>query len=161
MLAVMLRIIRIDYEETLKAIFPLVVEQIGQSGSSHWAVQLIRSLGENARTMALGLLGRLPEDRKDDLLVYCVNACEPVLTRKANEVLNRKYGSCFKIGALWMEQDEALYLQIRHVQVAYSSLPELLYAQANTTPRLKQRKMWSGFFILVRKDLAGLLATRS
>ena len=133
MLAVMLKIIRIDYEETLKAIFPLVVEQIGQSGSSHWAVQLIRSLGENARTMALGLLGRLPEDRKDDLLVYCVNACEPVLTRKANEVLNRKYGSCFKIGALWMELDEALYLQIRHVQVAYSI--SRLSSPALTHPR--------------------------
>ena len=31
----------------------------------------------------------------------------------------------------------------------------------DTTLRLKQRKMWSGFFILVKKDLAGLPATRS
>ncbi len=134
MLAVMFKIQHIDYEETLKALFPLVAERMGQPGC--FASQLIRSLGENARPLALGVLSRLRDDRKDDLLVHCVNAYEQVLTRRANEELNRNFGSCFRFGAMWMERDEALFLQIRHVQVAYGSLSELLGAPANPLLRM-------------------------
>ncbi len=123
MLAVMLKIGIIDYEETLKAVFPWIAEQLDQQGSDHWTARLIRKLGDDAKTVALGVLCRLQKEMKNDLLVYCVNQYEQVLTRKANEALSRKYGSCFKIGALFMENDEGIYLQIRQIRVAYDSLP--------------------------------------
>lgn len=136
MLAIIIKIKSIDYEETLKGIFPLVTEEIGQLNSGHWVIQLIRSLGDKAQTVASGVLRRLQNDLKDELLVRCVNAYERVLTCKANDELNKRYGSCFKIGALLMERDEGLYLQIRQVQVAYVSLPDLLFGHANPLLRM-------------------------
>lgn len=130
----MLKIGSIDYEETLEAIFPRVVEQMNHQGTDHWAARLIRNLGDDVKTVALGVFSRLPIEMKDELLVHCVNAYGQVLTRKANEALSRKYGPCFSIGALFMERDEGLYLQIRQIRVAYDSLPGQLLPHWMSSP---------------------------
>lgn len=136
MLAVMIKIKSIDYEETLKGIFPLVAEEIGRLNSNHWVIQLIRSLGDKAQTVASGVLRRLQNYLKDELLVRCVNANERALICKANDELKKRYGSCFKIGALLMERDDGLFLQIRQVQVAFGGLSDLLSGQANPLLRM-------------------------
>ena len=129
MLAVMLKIGQIEYDGTLKAILPWVVEQVNRQGAGHWVARLLRDLGDDADRVALGVLGRLGQEAREELLVHCANACGPLLTRKANEALARKYGPCVSVGALWMERDEGLYLQLRQVRVAGDSLPGQLLSQ--------------------------------
>ena len=129
MLAVMVKIGNIDYEKTLKAIFPWIAEQIRQQESDFWPARLIRSLGDDAATVALGVFSRLPKESREELLVYCVNGYGQVRARKANEALSRKFGSCFSIGMLLMERDEGIHLQIRQIRAAYNRLAEQLLPQ--------------------------------
>ena len=137
MLAVMLKIGSVDYEETLKAAFPWAVEQIHRQETDHWAARIIRNLGDDAETVALGVFSRLQQGTRDDLLVHCVNMYGQALVRKANDALSRKYGSCVRIGTLFMERDEGIFLQIRGIQVDYGSLPEqLLSCRRNPLVRM-------------------------
>lgn len=123
MLTAAIKIRNIDYENTFQHIFPAVLEKIMSLNSKNMIVRLFQQMGDAALPVLISLLYRIPEDTKRELLVRGLNAYAPVLRDKLNdEFMKDKWGQCFQIGTIFMDQQNGLLLNIGQIKVDYLAM---------------------------------------
>ena len=123
MLAASIKIRSIDYESTLQQIFPVLSEKIMSSTSKDMIVRLFQQLGDAALPVLIGVMHRIPEDTKNELLVCGLNAYAPELRDELNKELKKdKLGQCFNIGTFFIDQQDEILLNIGHIKVNYPAL---------------------------------------
>lgn len=127
MLSIRIKINSIDYENTFQQIFPMVRKKIEGMELKNMLIRLFQKLDNDALPVLLGIMHRLPEETKNELLVLCLNTYAPKLGEKLNEELsNDEWGKNFTVGRLWIEQDgHDLFVQINQVEVEYKSLLDM------------------------------------
>ena len=79
MLTATIKIRSIDYESTFHQIFPILSEEIKSWTSRNMIVRLFQQLGDAALPVSIGVMHRIPEDTKNELLVRLLNAYAPEL----------------------------------------------------------------------------------
>ncbi|MEY8426616.1 hypothetical protein AALA00_02625 [Lachnospiraceae bacterium 46-15] len=94
----------IGYEQTMTALFPAVLEKCQGIQNPNLLLRLFLELGEDALQVLLGVMERLPEGAKQELLCQCMNAYRTVLTEKLNEYLQTDvWGRNFVIRSMYIE----------------------------------------------------------
>lgn len=124
MLSVNIKIVNIEYEKTFQQIFPVLKEKLGSIESENMIIRLFQKLDDSALPVLLGIMNRLPESTKNELLAICLNTYSGKLCEKLNEELfKHPYGKFLKTGRISITQErEALYLWIGQVQVDYKGI---------------------------------------
>ena len=123
MLKVSATIASVDYESTLTALFPLLSDKLSHINSDHVGVQAFRQLGDAALPVAAGVLRRLPNETKSELMVSAVNAYSSLLTVKLNELLKSKVGNGITIGGISAAQyGNTIQLSVYQVRADYHTL---------------------------------------
>lgn len=114
----------IDYEKTIATVFPTVLNKCRKLQNQNLLLNLFLELGEDAMLILLGIMKRLSEDAKQELLCQCMNAYQTVLTDKLNEYLQEDiWGKNFVIRSLYIEKTgEGLELIGEGVSVDFKSL---------------------------------------
>lgn len=116
----------IDYEKTMKALFPGILAKCRELESRNTLIRLFLELGEDAVEILLGIMGRLSDAAKQELLCQCMNGYRPVLTDRINEYLQTdSLGRNFVIRDIYMERTAGgLELLGEGVRVDYNGLLE-------------------------------------
>lgn len=116
----------IGYEQTVTALFPTVLEKCQGIQNPNLLLRLFLELGEDALQVLLGVMERLPEKAKQELLCQCMNAYRTVLTEKLNEYLQADaWGRNFVISSMYIGRTgEALELVGEGVSVDLRALLE-------------------------------------
>lgn len=123
MLAATVTIRHIDYENTLRNIFPVIQPKLQTVKSQKMLIRLFQQLGDAALPVLLGVMSRLPEGTKNALLLAVLNAYAPEGQALLNRELHKDtWGQCFTVGSLSMTQGEAIHLVIGQIQVDYKAL---------------------------------------
>ena len=124
MLSVTIKIVDIRYEQTFQQIFPVLKEKVRTLESKNLLIRLFQKLHDAALPVLLGIMNRLPESTKNELLAMCLNTYSGKLCEKLNEELAKHpYGKYLKVGRVSIARErEALYLWIGQVQVNYKGL---------------------------------------
>lgn len=123
MLAATIKIRSIDYESTLQQIFPVLSEKIMSLPSKNMIVRLLQQLEDDALPVLIGLMYRIPEDTKNELLAGALNAYAPELRDKLNEELKKdEWGRLFEIGSIYIDRQTEIVLNIGQIKVNYSAL---------------------------------------
>lgn len=123
MLATTIKIRSIDYESTLQQIFPVLSKKIMSLPSKDMIVRLLQQLGDAALPVLIGLMYRIPEDTKNELLIRSLNAYAPELRDKLNKEFKRdKWGHFFEIGTIYIDQQTEILLNIGQIKVNYAGL---------------------------------------
>ncbi len=124
MISVNIKVVNIEYERTFQQIFPLLKEKLGTVESKNLLIRLFQKLEDAALPVLLGIMERLPEDTKDDLLAMCLNTYSGRICEMLNaELAKHPYGKFLKIGWVSIVQErEARYLRIGQIQVDYKGL---------------------------------------
>lgn len=127
MLLARIKISNINYEKTFRAIFPLVKEKVAAMESKNMMIRLFQKLDDAALPVLLGVMCRLPEKTKNELLVHCINTYAIILRDKLNEELkNDTWGRLFLVGDMRLVcQDNDFFLGIDKIEVDYKSLLEI------------------------------------
>lgn len=126
MLSATIKIKNIDYENTFIHIFPVVSEKLMAMDSKKMVVRLFQQLGDTALPVLLGLMSRLPENTKNELLVRSLNAYAPRLVDIMNKkFMKDKWGQCIQIEAISVDQqDDGMLLKVGQIKVNYRALFE-------------------------------------
>ncbi len=121
MLAANIKIVNIDYEKTFRQVFPIFREKLSCMESKNMIIRLFQKLDDAALPVLLGIMNRLSESTKNELLVLCLNTYSVKLLEKLNEELAKHpYGKFLNVGRVSIVQErEVLYLWIGQVQVDY------------------------------------------
>lgn len=116
----------IDYEKTIASLFPEVLNKCGEIQNPNFPLRLFLELGEDALTVLLGILERLSEHAKRELLYQVLNSYRDVVTVKLNEFLqNHSLGRNFSVQNLYIEQTgDTLELIGKNVSIDYAGLLE-------------------------------------
>lgn len=123
MLNANVRINKINYENTIQRIFPVVSPKVMTISSSKVIVRLFRQLGDAALPVLLGVTSRLPENTKNELLIRGLNAYAPILKEQINTELHKdEWGQCFTIGTISVSQRENILLNLGRIEVNYQEL---------------------------------------
>lgn len=124
MISVNIKVVDIEYERTFQQIFPLLKEKFGAVESKNLLIRLFQKLNDAALPVLLGIMERLQEDTKDELLAICLNTYSGRICEMLNaEMAKHPYGKFLKIGRVFTVQErEALYLWIGQIQVDYKGL---------------------------------------
>lgn len=127
MLSASIKISNIDYEKTFQQIFPMVKARIHAMESKNMLIRLFQKLDDAALPVLSGVMFRLPEETKHELLVHCLNTYSARLRDKLNEEFaNDTWGKCFTVGSLWLEQrDRDVFLQIGQIEADYKALLDM------------------------------------
>ena len=126
MLSATIKIKNIDYENTFIHLFPVVSEKLMAMDSKKMVIRLFQQLGDTALPVLLGLMSRLPENTKNELLVRSLNAYAPRLVDIMNkEFMKDKWGQCIQIEAISVDQqDDGMLLKVGQIKVNYRALFE-------------------------------------
>lgn len=123
MLTATIKIRSIDYESTFQQIFPVLSEKIKSWTSRNMIVRLFQQLGDAALPVSIGVMRRIPEDTKNELLVRVLNAYAPELRDKLNREFRKdEWGQFFEIGTIFIDQQTELLLNIGQIKVDYPAL---------------------------------------
>jgi len=123
MLVAAIKIRSIDYESTFQQIFPILSEEIMLWNSKDMIVRLFQQLGDAALPVLIGVMYRIPEDTKNELLVCGLNAYAPKLRDKLNQEFKKdKWGQFFEIGTIFIDQQTEILLNIGQIKVNYPAL---------------------------------------
>lgn len=124
MQSINIKVIDIEYERTFQQIFPPLKEKLGTVESKNLLVRLFQKLDDVALPVLLGIMERLPEGTKDELLAMCLNTYSGRICEMLNtELAKHPYGKFLKIGWVFIVQErEALYLRIGQIQVDYKGV---------------------------------------
>ena len=123
MLNAIINIRSIDYESTFQHIFPVLSKEIISWNSKDMIVRLFQQLEDAALPVLIGVMKRIPEDTKNKLLVGGLNAYAPELKDKLNKELAKdKWGQCFEIGNIFIDQQTEILLNIGQIKVNYPAL---------------------------------------
>lgn len=124
MISVNIKVVDIEYERTFQQIFPLLKEKLGAVESNNLFIRLFQKLDDAALPVLLGIMERLPESTKDEILAACLNTYSGRICMALNaELLKHSYGKFLKTGRVSIVQEEnALYFWIIQIQVDYKGL---------------------------------------
>ncbi len=124
MLSVSITIRRMDYEGTLRSVFPALSGRVREMDpESHLIIRLFQHLGDAALPVLLGVMRKLETGTKNELLVRTLNACGPELREKLDEELRKDpFGRCFSEGGMEVTNEDGILLHFRHVEVDYAAL---------------------------------------
>ena len=124
MLSISIKIRNIDYEKTYRQVFPVIRDKIGSMESKNMLIRLFQKLDDAALPVLLGVMARLPEETKNELLVQCLNAYSIKIKDKLNEELVKNaFGKYLTIGYVSaVRANDDLYLWIGQVKVDYKAL---------------------------------------
>lgn len=124
MLAVSIKISNIDYEKTFRQMFPMVKDKINSMESENKIIRLFQKLDDAALHILLGVMMRLPEETKNELLVQFTNTYSHKINEKLNEELvKNNLGKHLTVGCLSVIQEyDNLYLWINQVKADYKAL---------------------------------------
>lgn len=124
MLSISIEISNIDYEKTFRQVFPVVKDKIGSMESKNLVIRLFQKLDDAALPVLLGVMMRLPEDTKNELLVQCLNAHSCKIKEKLNEELVKSaYGKHLTVGCVSAVcRNDNVYLWIGQAKVNYKTL---------------------------------------
>ncbi len=124
MISVNIKVVDIEYERTFQQIFPILKEKLNAAESKNPLIRLFQKLDNAALPVLLGIMKRLPESTKDELLAMCLNTYSGRICEMLNTGLAKHpYGKFLKIGWVSIIQErEALYLWIGRIQVDYKGL---------------------------------------
>lgn len=124
MLSTNIKISNIDHEKTFRQVFPVVKDKIASMESKNMIIRLFQKLDDAALPVLLGVMIRLPEETKNELLVQCLNAYSLMIREKLNEeLLKNAFGKYLAIGCVSaVRGNNDLYLWIGQVKVDYRAL---------------------------------------
>lgn len=124
MLSTSIKISNIDYEKTFQQVFSVIKDKIGSLESKNMIIRLFQKLDDAALPVLLGVMTRLPEETKNELLVQCLNAYSLKIKVKLNEELVKNaFGKYLTVGCISaVSENNNLYLWIGQVKVDYKSL---------------------------------------
>lgn len=153
MLSISIKIRNIDYEKTYRQVFPVVRDKIGSMESTNMVIRLFQKLDDAALPVLLGVMTRLPEETKNELLVQCLNAYSLKIKEKLNEELLKSDPSKYlAVGRVSVSQEgNNLYLWASQIKVDYiafmkGKLGEKLGGLSFLLPQIEKRVMkllWS------------------
>lgn len=144
MLSTSIKISNIDYEKTFQQVFPVVREKIGSMKSKKMIIRLFQKLDEAALPVLLGVMIRLPERAKNELLVQCLNTYSPMIKEKLNEeLIKNSFGKYLTVGRISaVQEDNSLYLWIGQTKVDYKGIVKEKFGKfANITAILPMEKL--------------------
>ncbi|MDO5351152.1 MAG: hypothetical protein Q4E86_14570 [Lachnospiraceae bacterium] len=124
MFDVQLRITSIDYEATIRTIWPQVLRKCRERESDNLLICLLNELGETSHPVLLGILNHLPEERRQELLCVCMDLYSGVLTGQVNKFLEKdQWGKSFTAGNISLKRGkEGLLLTIQQVTADVKTL---------------------------------------
>ena len=124
MLSADIKISNIDYEKTFRQVFPVIRDRLGSMESPNMVIRLFQKLDDAALPVFLGVMIRLPEETKNELLVQCLNAYSLKIKEKLNEELVKStFGKYLTLGYVSaVRENNNLYLWIGQVKIDYKAL---------------------------------------
>lgn len=124
MLSASIKISNIDYEKTFRQVFPVVKDKIGSMESQNMIIRFFQKLDDAALPVLLGVMIRLPEETKNELLVQCMNAYSFKIKEKLNEELAQNaFGKYLTVGCVSVvRKNNNLHLWITQVKADYKAL---------------------------------------
>ncbi|MDO4334196.1 MAG: hypothetical protein Q4C58_16140 [Eubacteriales bacterium] len=124
MFSIRVEVGKIGYEKTMTTLFPAALRKCRKLQSPNLLIRLFLELGEDAMPVLLGIMDKLPENAKQELLCQCMNSYRTVLTEKLNEYLRADdWGKNFVIQSIYMERtDDGVALVGDGVSVDYGTL---------------------------------------
>lgn len=124
MISINIKVVDIEYERTFQQIFPFLKEKLGTAESKNLLICLFQKLDDAALSVLLGIMERLQEGTKYELLAMCLNAYSGRICEILNaELAKHPYGKHLKIGRVFtIHEGKALYLRVDQIQVDYKGL---------------------------------------
>lgn len=124
MISVNIKIVNIDYEKTIQQIFPFMREKLHSLDSVNMVIRLFQKLDDAALPVLLGIINRMPENTKNELLSVCLNTYSSKICQKLNEELTKHpYGKFLRVNRISIvREQEYLYLWLGQIQVNYKGL---------------------------------------
>lgn len=114
----------INFEKTISSLMPAVLQKCREISRPNLVIRMLLELEDDALTVLLGIMQRLPEDAKVDLLCQLMNGNEKVLTEKFNEYLQKDmWGRNFRFERIYIEKrNSGIELVGRSVEIDYVEL---------------------------------------
>lgn len=125
MLDIRMKLARIDYQSSIEALLPHIVEHCGAKSAPNDLDRLLAGLGKEAVPAALSLLKELDQDQKDSMVVWLIAAHEERLRASANRRLVNLFGGpVVKIGQFGCDDlpGASLTLLASQVEIDYPAL---------------------------------------
>lgn len=86
-------------------------------------VRLFQQLGDAALPVSIGVMRRIPEDTKNELMTRSLNAYAPELRDKLNREFRKdEWGQFFEVGTIFIDQQTEILLNIGQIKVDYPAL---------------------------------------
>lgn len=128
MLDMSCKIRTVDYDTTLRNLYPRILKEIGPKMEGHLLFRLLEGLDDDGERILARLASFVDEEDKRHILYWCMKVYSSELT----ELLNRKLqendiGSCFSIGALIPDlEDTSIVFYAQNTTVDYPVFMEQL-----------------------------------
>ena len=127
MLHLQITIANIRYEQTLSALFPALMEQIGRREDDSLAVQLLQKVGSRSEKAVLNIIGRLDEPIKNQLLLYALQSSRQKLAQRLRDHLHQAdAGLDFEDVSVGLDGGGQLFCCFHQVSVDYQKVAALL-----------------------------------
>lgn len=120
-----INISEIDYEKSLANLFPVGLEKCRKMEKPNLAIRFLLKMGDTSMEAALGILNRMDEKSKGELLCGLVNLYCQEIQSVVNALLQKdEMGRNIYIGDIYMAQnpDGRLLLVGRNIKIDYGSL---------------------------------------
>lgn len=115
----------IDYEKSIANLFPVGLEKCREMEKPNLAIRFLLKLGDASMEAALGILNRMAEKSKGELLCELVNLYCREIQSALNALLQKdEMGRNIYIGDIYMEQDAEGRLSLvgGNIKIDYGSL---------------------------------------
>lgn len=128
MLDISCKIRTVDYDSTLRNLYPRILEKSGAESERHLLFRLLAELGGDGERILARFTSFVDEGDKRYLLCRCME----VFSLELTELLNRKLrendiGKCFSIGALIPDlEDASIVLYAKNTAVDYPAFMKQL-----------------------------------
>lgn len=124
MLTARIKIAKIDYNSTFHNFFPKIMEMLSENKKGSLGVKLLLKLGETSETAVIGILDRLDEIKKQEIICGVVARFSADIVRKLNEKLSEhEIGQCITVGSILAQRkSDGLWLTAENISVNYNRL---------------------------------------
>jgi len=139
MLHLKLSIANIQYEQTLSALFPVLMDQLKRADSSSLPVQLLQKVGGRSEKAVISIMNRLDLQMKNQLLLHLFSSNKPQLMNGLKDFLQSSgYGIDFSDVSLSLSAEGQFFCCFHQVSVDYQALSTLI-------PEITQSRKGLGF----------------
>ena len=114
----------INFEKTISALMPGILQKCRKISKPNLVLRMLLEMEDDALTVLLGIMQRLSEDAKVELLCQLMNGYGEVLTEKFNEYLKKDaLGRNFRFQSIYMrKRNNGVELVGCGVQIDYMAL---------------------------------------